>query len=483
MSELSAAGLAPSTRRPHSGRSRSLLGSRVASALVCLSLLCLAHRPLHAESGDHQDIVFIAIDEDTKDLFESEPPSALDLATFLLNLKKHRPSGAAVAAPWQWPTADASTLRLLARQIEGLPFVYGLVLELDEEAPASEEELSPFCHPNLTVQISAKSDAPRFSRIALQPHHRLLETKPSFGFLAIDFGTDPTLAEDGLRVPLLARGPHDQWMASLSLVLACQALGVPWEKVDLEIPGQLRLGSSPEPLTLDATGSILLPLESRAVLTKVSGTQINPIAIDGAIDPLPEIEGHTVILGDDYPEARGFQLPDGTAISRAEVIGWTAQAIVTLATTVKPPSAPEPAIEADPDPEPVLQEKEGETRETTPVPPAARQGRLLDTWWAYARAYPTLMLVVGTVLFVILMLFLMMRSISRASPYQPKKAVIEEAPLDEADSKVNAAKTTSDSSSERPSEAKASKEDEKQEATKNKDKNKGRKKPSDGDSG
>ncbi len=77
----------------------------------------------------------------------------------------------------------------------------------------------------------------------------------------------------------------------------------------------------------------------------VKGDLLLSSALDGAVEQRPEIAGNTVVLGDDRPDARQFQLPSGDRLSRAAIIAWTAHTLVKGATTPPPPPPPPPAEE------------------------------------------------------------------------------------------------------------------------------------------
>lgn len=298
------------------------------------------------------EIVFVRLDEATAEIFESQPPSPLDYAVFLIDLKEHRPRACAVVPLWQWPDADPTAVDVLAKQIIGLPFLLAAMLEEDVPAPELAASLEAF--PKGSRLEGDASQLPRFTAVAALPNPRI-DSYAGLGFVLIDLGADAHIDEDGIRVPLFALGPDEERVPSLALVTAVHALDLSWDQV-LLLPGEsIILGEEATPVLIDDAGYLLVSFDTGDSIASISGEAILSSGTAEGVTRIPKVEDATVILGDDREEAKLFTLPSGNRLSRAELTAWTVHALLQQSKKApwEPPSAP-PATGPAPPPEPAI---------------------------------------------------------------------------------------------------------------------------------
>ena len=270
----------------------------------------------------------------------------MDYAVFLSNLKDDAPRCVGMVPFYQWPGAHPMALSALAKQTRETNLLFAAMLDDDAEDPDIESALAHFPK-GLRIQADL-SALPGFKSVSILPDPSLL-AESHVGFTSIDFGVEASVRQGGIRVPLVAGGPNGELVASLPLLVAVEAMSLPWDQVRMK-PGEvLHLGEDSNPIAVDASGQMLLPLQRPPSLHIMSGeTMLAPA--NNAIIPAPiPLKDAVVIVGDDRDEKKLFSLPSGKRLSRAELIARTVHALLhpAVATPPVPAPAPPPTPEID----------------------------------------------------------------------------------------------------------------------------------------
>ncbi len=283
-------------------------------------------------------VVLVKLDEEAFALFENDPPSALDYATFLHSAKTFEPASITLAPLWSWSDALPNAVEILSQQCQDHVLLTNALLDNSTASQEEEENGSAWLPVGMTV--TGTLDAlPEYLSLASVPHEAM-RREGKVGFIHVDFGVDARVTDNGVRVPLLARGPGGQVCPGLALVTAVEALALDWANVRLELGRHLQLGVEGVPIPLDAEGQVLVPVQKPTGLRELSGSRLLPMGHVGRPQQLPAWQAHWV-MGDDREDARLLALPSGERLSRVALVAWTAQFLLEA-------SEPEP----EPEPEP-----------------------------------------------------------------------------------------------------------------------------------
>lgn len=280
-------------------------------------------------------VIFVQLDEATAEYFD-EPPSPVDYAAFFDFMKASEPRCLAAVDLLQWPGVEPTLMNGLVTKTRDLELVFAVMLDNDASDPSFIDSLAAFPK-ELTVKGGGEL-AP-FKSVATKLDSALIADK-MIGFTRIDFGQDTRVAEGSIEVPLLASGPEEAYAFSLPLVLAGQALKVAWGDVSITLGDVLEFGGEAKPIPLGAGGSLSVPGAAPETLLRVSGARF--------LDDLPvaDAQDAVLIVGSDRERDRVFALPNGSQVSRGELVARAVHFLLSHATAPDP--VPEPVMPPEP---------------------------------------------------------------------------------------------------------------------------------------
>ena len=265
---------------------------------------------LQARQDARKAPVVVTIGDDTGGVFQSSPPSPVDLAVILKNLQRLGAKQAAVAAVMAWEKPDAGALK-------GLDIVLNNFQWVIQAAPLSRGTLH-------------QAMPPAFRRAALSPAaiHGNLSRLPIINRVAVAnviFGQgEGTLAgfssiddgDDGDNtLPLLARWEDENAVVpSFALLAVLARYDLPVAGIDVQLGEFLRLGPSGPVVPIDQAGRMILPLMPLASRADIAAEDL----IVGTQEIFPAVPG-LIVLRDDQSNAphatRKFSLTLASAIA------------------------------------------------------------------------------------------------------------------------------------------------------------------------
>ena len=264
------------------------------------SLRTFAARPL---SDPLQAPVVVALGDDPAGVFQSSPPSPIDLAVILTNMRRLGANQATTAAVLAWSTPDPIGLAALDQSIRRFD---SLVMAAPLSRGAVTEIMPPaFRRASIPLDRVHGDPAalPVVNRIPL-PGVILGGDNTLAGFQVLDAEPESRFA------PLLARW-EDRVVFAAPLLTVLQQRGLTVEGLDVRLGEFLKLGPDGPTVPLDRYGRLAMPLKPLAPRARIPAEAV----IDGDPDLLPDHAPGVVVLRDDRsaaePATRAFskQLP------------------------------------------------------------------------------------------------------------------------------------------------------------------------------
>ncbi|KAB2642975.1 MAG: hypothetical protein DVB26_00940 [Verrucomicrobia bacterium] len=238
--------------------------------------------------------VVVSIGDDVGGVFQSSPPSPVDLAVVLQNLQRLGAKQAAIAAVMAWDKPDAGALK-------GLDIALNHFQLLVQAAPLSRGSLH-------------QAMPPAFRRAALAPAaiHGNLSQLPIVNRVAVAdviFGQgEGTMAgfsslddaDDGSNtLPLLARWEDENVVVpAFPLLAVLTSYHLPVSSIRVRLGESLRLGPSGPVVPIDRAGRMAMPLKPLASRANIAAEDVI-VATPDIFPPAPGL----IVLRDDLSRA------------------------------------------------------------------------------------------------------------------------------------------------------------------------------------
>lgn len=150
-------------------------------------------------------VTLLRISDSENSIFQEWPPSPIDYAIILKNLKEYKTKLVAIEPSMSWNNAGEGlleTLRTASLKYNKGELLMGAVFQMDESVFESNDKLIDLLNPISNISGDIKR-IPEFTMIDPLPDRRLTSIGIPFGFTSIDMAQDKM--NNPLKVPLLAR--------------------------------------------------------------------------------------------------------------------------------------------------------------------------------------------------------------------------------------------------------------------------------------
>lgn len=235
--------------------------------------------------------VVVSLGDDHEGVFQTIPPSPIDLAVVLNNIHRLGGCHAATSVVLAWDSPDAIGLAALDRAIArfdsivmAAPLSRGAVPEM---MPASFRKASI----PLGEIKGAITELPIVNRIPI-PGIILGGENTMAGFQNLD--SEP----DNASFPMLARW-GDRAVFSFPLLVALQRLNLPLQGIQVRLGESIKLGPDGPTIPIDSYGRLGYPPPQIDAFAKIPTAAL----IDGGADLIPKSASKPVILRDDRSAA------------------------------------------------------------------------------------------------------------------------------------------------------------------------------------
>lgn len=240
----------------------------------------------HAKPDSRQSPVIVSLGDDPEGVFQSSPPSPIDLAVILANFQRLGAKRAATAAVLAWDAPDPIGLTALDKAISRFD---SLVMAAPLSRGAVPESIPPAFRRASIPMENIRGDASSLPVVNRIPIPGIIlgkdNTLAGFQLLESEPATD--------FPPLLARW-EDRIVFSFSLLTVLQGLELPLDGIEIH-PGQfVKLSPDGPILPIDKYGRLTIPLKPLAPGAEVPAEAL----IDGGEDLFPKQAPAPVILSD-----------------------------------------------------------------------------------------------------------------------------------------------------------------------------------------
>ena len=151
-------------------------------------------------------VTLLRISDSESSIFQEWPPSPIDYAIILKNLKEYKAKLVAIEPSMSWNNAGEGlleTLRTASLKYNKGELLMGAVFQMDQSVFESNDKLINLLNPILNISGDIKR-IPEFTMIDPLPDRRLTSIGIPFGFTSIDMAEQDKM-NNPLKVPLLAR--------------------------------------------------------------------------------------------------------------------------------------------------------------------------------------------------------------------------------------------------------------------------------------
>jgi hypothetical protein len=151
-------------------------------------------------------VTLLRISDSENSIFQEWPPSPIDYAIILKNLKEYKTKLVAIEPSMSWNNAGEGlleTLRTASLKYNKGELLMGAVFQMDESVFESNDKLIDLLNPISNISGDIKR-IPEFTMIDPLPDRRLTSIGIPFGFTSIDMAEQDKM-NNPLKVPLLAR--------------------------------------------------------------------------------------------------------------------------------------------------------------------------------------------------------------------------------------------------------------------------------------
>ena len=151
-------------------------------------------------------VTLLRISDSESSIFQEWPPSPIDYAIILKNLKEYKAKLIAIEPSMSWNNAGEGlleTLRTASLKYNKGELLMGAVFQMDQSVFESNDKLINLINPISNISGDIKR-IPEFTMIDPLPDRRLTSIGIPFGFTSIDMAEQDKM-NNPLKVPLLAR--------------------------------------------------------------------------------------------------------------------------------------------------------------------------------------------------------------------------------------------------------------------------------------
>ncbi len=151
-------------------------------------------------------VTLLRISDSESSIFQEWPPSPIDYAIILKNLKEYKAKLVAIEPSMSWNNAGEGlleTLRTASLKYNKGELLMGAVFQMDQSVFESNDQLINLLNPISNISGDIKR-IPEFTMIDPLPDRRLTSIGIPFGFTSIDMAEQDKM-NNPLKVPLLAR--------------------------------------------------------------------------------------------------------------------------------------------------------------------------------------------------------------------------------------------------------------------------------------
>jgi len=151
-------------------------------------------------------VTLLRISDSESSIFQEWPPSPIDYAIILKNLKEYKTKLVAIEPSMSWNNAGEGlleTLRTASLKYNKGELLMGAVFQMDQSVFESNDQLINLLNPISNISGDIKR-IPEFTMIDPLPDRRLTSIGIPFGFTSIDMAEQDKM-NNPLKVPLLAR--------------------------------------------------------------------------------------------------------------------------------------------------------------------------------------------------------------------------------------------------------------------------------------
>ncbi|MDG1852613.1 MAG: CHASE2 domain-containing protein [Verrucomicrobiales bacterium] len=151
-------------------------------------------------------VTLLRISDSESSIFQEWPPSPIDYAIILKNLKEYKAKLIAIEPSMSWNNAGEGlleTLRTASLKYNKGELLMGAVFQMDQSVFESNDKLINLLNPISNISGDIKR-IPEFTMIDPLPDRRLTSIGIPFGFTSIDMAEQDKM-NNPLKVPLLAR--------------------------------------------------------------------------------------------------------------------------------------------------------------------------------------------------------------------------------------------------------------------------------------
>jgi len=243
----------------------------------------------HRKADPKEVPAIVSLGDDPQGIFQSSPPSPVDIAVVLKNTRRLGADKAAISAVLAWDEPDVIALSALDGELAAFS---SLVTTAPVSRSATANPLPPtFRRASIPLdQIGGDTSAiPSINRVSL-PGVILGGDSALSGFSMIE-------QDISTSTPLIARW-DDRAVFAFPLIAVLAAKGIPLESLEIQLGNFIKLGPSGPVIPIDAFG--------RLAVTPGSVEETVRVAADAVIDsdqPLPRNDSGFVLLRDDQSSA------------------------------------------------------------------------------------------------------------------------------------------------------------------------------------
>lgn len=242
--------------------------------------------------------LIVSLGDDAEGVFQSSPPSPIDLAVILSNFHRLGARNAATAAVLAWDAPDPIGLAALDKALGRFD---SLVMAAPLTRGAVAEPMpAPFRKASVPLsQVQGDIAAlPLVNRVPL-PGVILGKENAQAGFQSLD-------SEPASRFPPLLARWDDRVVLAFPLLAAMQGLGLPPDGIEIRLGEYLKLSPQGPHVPIDRFGRLAAPLGHVSPFAEIPAAEL----IDGGDDLFPKQAPEPVILRDERsgaePATRAF---------------------------------------------------------------------------------------------------------------------------------------------------------------------------------
>jgi hypothetical protein len=233
----------------------------------------------------------VSLGDDPQGVFQSSPPSPIDVAVILGNFHRLGTRQLAIAAVLAWDDPDPIGLAALDKALarfDSLVMAAPLARGTGSDVMPAAFRAASLPASRVHGELAA---LPMVNRVPLG-RAILARDRTHAGFQSLDSEPDTRFP------PLLARW-DDRIVFAFPVLVAMQRLGLPLEGVEIHLGSYLKLGPQGPTLPIDNFGRLTIPLGEVKPYAEIPAEDL----IDGGDDLFPQNAPQPLILRDDHSGA------------------------------------------------------------------------------------------------------------------------------------------------------------------------------------